>query len=335
VKEAIVPEIECVAGTLIALPRFFFRAPLRAVAAMLGALLLCSLSSYPVAAQNQPTTPGEHQRLSGTIISDQGHSAAIFELPHGDSVIVHEGDSFGGGRILKITDKTILIRYAQGDRLFRLLASGQLVDAQGRGLPTADLSNGNGRMGGAKRFEAGRAVTNAGTSLPARSLQGSGRTGTSAGGPVTTDSSAATGGISPGMATSTPAPGATSTTINTGKPSNPNGSATVIAEEASGQSLIRSLARTPTVTKLDELVTTGRANKTANLNQLLRPLVNLPQQANIVAIDHQPLGSTLQGIINIRDSLAQGNAVSLNIDGLPDKQMMYLMPSSDSGGGTK
>ena len=326
-KEAIVPDIECVAGTLIARPRFFFRAPLRAVAAMLGAVLWCSLLSSPVAAQNQPAAPGEHQRLSGTIISDQGRSAAIFELPHGDSVIVHEGDSFGGGRILKITDKTILIRYAQEDRLFRLLASGQLVDAQGRGLPTADLSGrGNG-------FEAGpgRAVTNAGTSLPARSLQGRGRTGTSAGGPVTTDSPAATGGISPGMATTTPVPGATSTTINTGKPS-PNGSATIIAEQASGPSLIRKLALTPTVTKLDELVTTGRANKTANLNQLLRPLVNLPQQANIVEIDHQPLGSTLQGIINIRDSLAQGNAVSLNIDGLPDKRMMYLMPSSDSGG---
>lgn len=108
----------------------------------------------------------------------------------------------------------------------------------------------------------------------------------------------------------------------------------VIAKSESGRALLRTLAKAPVVTRLDQLITAGRA-KTGTLNELLGPLFDLPKQANIVEIDHQPLGPTLESVTSIREALARGNVVSLGIEGYPGKQMMYLMPKSDNADGPK
>lgn len=103
----------------------------------------------------------------------------------------------------------------------------------------------------------------------------------------------------------------------------------VIAKGDSGQTLLRTLAKVPVVTQLDELISSGRA-KTRALNDMLGPLLELPKQANIVEIDHQPLGTSIDSVTSIRESLAKGNVVSLSIEGDLSARMIYLMPKSET-----
>ena len=245
------PEIECVVGTLSAQPRFFyFNAAAKVHVASLCTVLLLSLLAAPVFAQTQIAAPAqteEHHRLSGIIGSAHGHSVAIIESPDGRSVMLHVGDAFEDGRVAEISERSMMVRYAHGDRRFWLASSGA----------------------------------------------------------ISTDRLSAQG-----------------------KPS------LVIAKDDTHPTLQRTVAKVSLVARLDELITTGRA-KGQTLDDVLRPLLELPKQVRIVEIDHQPLGSTLDSLKNIRGALAQGHMVSLGIEGDPGKQMMYVLPRSDNADGMK
>jgi hypothetical protein len=106
---------------------------------------------------------------------------------------------------------------------------------------------------------------------------------------------------------------------------------TVIHKGESGPALLRTLAKGPAVDRLDALIAADTGKK-QTLDQLLGRVLDLPKQANIVAIDHNPLGTTKESIAAIREALAHGNVVSLSISGDPGKEMVYLTPSDANDG---
>jgi len=66
---------------------------------------------------------------------------------------------------------------------------------------------------------------------------------------------------------------------------------------------------------------------TTELTRLLDPLVNLPPGARVVGIDHAPAASAREGIEQIRQALAAGNVVRLNLKGKGGgDERIYLMP---------
>lgn len=91
---------------------------------------------------------------------------------------------------------------------------------------------------------------------------------------------------------------------------------------------MRTMNKETAIKRLDGLLAAG--NSKSDLNEILSPLLELPQQVNIVEINHKPLGTTKENIASIRQSFVQGNVVSLTISGYPGKRQVYLMPKGDN-----
>jgi hypothetical protein len=182
-------------------------------------------------------------RLSGIVLDEQ-RGVAIVESPDGATVMVHEGDTFEGGRVVQISRESMRVQFPQGDRLYWLTADGSKV---------------------------------------------------------------------------------------TDAPPPPAADPVVIERREAPTALLRTVAKVPAVARLDALVATTSQHDTTSVDELLGPLLGLPKQARITQIDHRPLGSTKADIIAIRNSLAQGNVVSLSIEGIPEKDMLYLGASDTQG----
>jgi len=69
------------------------------------------------------------------------------------------------------------------------------------------------------------------------------------------------------------------------------------------------------------------AGTESELTRLLAPLVELPEGARVVGIDHEPIASTLEGIERIRHALATGSVVRINIESNAGAERIYLMPN--------
>lgn len=106
------------------------------------------------------------------------------------------------------------------------------------------------------------------------------------------------------------------------------GDAPVVEKRDAGVALMRAMNREAAIKRLDGLLAAG--NSKSGLNEMLNPLLELPQQVNIVEINHKPLGTTKENIASIRQSFVQGNVVSLTISGYPGKRQVYLMPKGDN-----
>jgi hypothetical protein len=104
----------------------------------------------------------------------------------------------------------------------------------------------------------------------------------------------------------------------------------VINRREAPTALLRTVAKKPALTRLDALAATT-SQTSATVDELLVPLLGLPTQTRITEIDHRPLNSTKADMIAIRNSLSQGNVVSLSIEGIPEKTMVYLGASDTSG----
>jgi hypothetical protein len=212
------------------------------------ALLLSALLCSTAPAQTLDSPPAHDDapyRLSGIIAIDADRGIAIVESANDNTARVREGDMFEGGRVVKISRKTMLVRYPQGDKLYWLTANGFKVN-DATPLPTIDIDK------------------------------------------------------------------------------------IVIERHESGPALQRTVAKGPVVAWLDALLAPTAPDKSATLEQLLEPLLDLPKHARIVEIDHKPLGTTKESLTTIRESLARSSVARLGIEGDPGIEVVYLMPHDPS-----
>lgn len=102
-------------------------------------------------------------------------------------------------------------------------------------------------------------------------------------------------------------------------------SALVVEREDAGIAYNRTLAREGSIRELDRL-SAAESSPEEDISTLLGPMIDLPGDAHIVAIDHEPVGSVRDGMTRIRDALAAGSVVRLSIEGIHGKEGVYLMP---------
>ena len=242
--------IRGVVGTFSSQLRFFYFSTVAKMTAVLRGtvLLLAALLGSGVLAQSLNSAPAHDDapsRLSGIIAIDEDRGIAIVETANDHTAVVREGDPFEGGRVLKISQKTMRVHYPQGDKLYWLTASGVKV-SDAMPLTHLDIDK------------------------------------------------------------------------------------LVIERHESGSALQRTVAKGPVVAWLDALMAPTAPDKSATLEQLLAPLLDLPKQARIVEIDHKPLGTTKESLTAIRESLARSSVARLGIEGDPGIEVVYLMPRDPS-----
>jgi hypothetical protein len=91
----------------------------------------------------------------------------------------------------------------------------------------------------------------------------------------------------------------------------------------------RTLARQETVRELGKLVETA-STPGLDISTLLGPMLDLPADARIVEVNHEPIRSARDGMTRIRDALAAGSVVRLSIEGVYGKEGVYLMPGPEA-----
>ena len=271
-------------------------------------------------------------RLSGTINNSNSRWLAVVDVPGDGQQLVRIGDQLAGADVIEIGDNTI--RLAIGARVWTLDLEG-LQETGPRGntkLPAnitattamrADLTalatntTGNRRTG---------SVGGIGNSLPATrpqdlardggpgdvgltggGLMGGGQTGTAQRSQSESNQSAATKSASNNPESSDPV-------TNNPETSNPETSDPV--------------TNNPEVTEPEEV--NDPEAVAASIATEMRNILNLPPEASIVTIDHQPVTMTEQGLNMLNNSLETGQetgiAVRIGITGVPDTSAVYLMP---------
>lgn len=91
----------------------------------------------------------------------------------------------------------------------------------------------------------------------------------------------------------------------------------------------RTLAHQETVRELAKLVEAA-STPGLDISTLLGPMFDLPADARIVEVNHEPITSARDGMTRIRDALAAGNVVRLSIEGVYGKEGVYLMPEPEA-----
>jgi len=274
-------------------------------------------------------------RLSGTINNSNSRWLAVVDVPGDGQQLVRIGDQLAGADVIEIGDNTI--RLAIGARVWTLDLEG-LQETGPRGntkLPAnitataamrADLvalatnKTGNQRTVSTGNFGNPLAATrpqdlagdggSGGGGLTGGGLPGGGQLGTAQRSQSGSNQSAAT-------KSGTSNPETTNSETNNPETSNPETSDPV--------------TNNPEVTEPEANDPEAVA---ASIATEMRNILNLPPEASIVTINHQPVTMTEQGLNMLNQSLETGNttgiAVRIGITGVPDTSAVYLMPENDS-----